>query len=82
MPPNLKTTSSNLTLKRKAIYEKHYQHNLPRSNQLGRNDSPVSSESCQQVQLLEVTMDIELVAIQIIVFGTIILAYMAEEFFK
>jgi len=80
MPPSLKTTLSNLTLKRKAIYEKHHQHNLPRSNQLGRNDSPVSSEPCQQVQLLEIIMPIELAAIQIIIFGIIILVYMAEEF--
>jgi hypothetical protein len=31
---------------------------------------------------LEITMDIELAAIQIIVFGAIILTYIAEEFDK
>ena len=82
MPHSWKTISDNSTPKRNLIYEKHYQHNLPRSNQLGRDDSPVSSESCQQVQLLEIIMPIELAAIQIIIFGIIILVYMAEEFNK
>jgi hypothetical protein len=49
---------------------------------LGRNDPRISSKPCQQIPLLEVIMDIELAAIQIIIFGVIILMYMAEEFNK
>ena len=80
MPRSWKHTSDNLILKRKDIYEKHYQHTIRRSNFLGRNDPRISPEPCQQIQLLEVIM--ELAAIQIIVFGVIILVYMAEEFNK
>jgi hypothetical protein len=80
MPHSWKLTSDNLILKRKTIYEKYLKHNLQRLNQLGRNDPRISSESCQQIQLLEVIM--ELTAIQIILFGVIILVYMAEEFNK
>ena len=82
MPHSWKTTSDNLILKRKDTYEKLYQHTLRRSNLLGRNDPRIPSKPCQQIQLLEVIMDIELVAIQIIVFGAIILTYMADEFNK
>ena len=82
MPHSWKTTSDNLILKRKDIYEKLHQHTLPRFNQLGRDNTRISSEPCKQIQLLEVIMDMELVAIQIIIFGVIILVYMTQEFFK
>ena len=82
MPHSWKITSDILILKRKTIYEKFYHINLPRSNRLGRNNTRIPPKPCQQIQLLEVIMDIELVAIQIIVFGTIILVYMAQEFDK
>jgi hypothetical protein len=49
---------------------------------LGRNDPRISSKPCQQIPLLEMIMDTELVAIQIILFGIIIFIYMAEEFDK
>jgi hypothetical protein len=78
-----KTTLDNTNiLKRKLIYDTLFENHLQRSNHLGRDDPRISSKSCQQIPLLEMIMDTELVAIQIILFGIIIFIYMAEEFNK
>jgi hypothetical protein len=47
---------------------------------LGRNDPGISPKPGQQISLLEVIM--ELVAIQVIIFGVIILVYLSQEFDK
>ena len=78
MPHSWKTTSDNSILKRNLIYEKLFKHNLSRPDQLGRDDSRIPSKSGQQIQLLEVIM--ELVAIQIIAVGALIISYLSQEF--
>ena len=77
MPHSWKVISDNLILKRKAIYEKLYQHIIQRSNLLGRNVTRISPELGQQIPLLEVIM--ELFVIQLVAVAALVLSYISQE---
>ena len=85
MPHSWKLTSDNLILKRKDIYEKHYQHTIQNWPKHWTGKSCRRHGPCRHVQRSSKNdgeLIMELAAIQIMLFGVIILVYLAEEFNK